>query len=325
MSSITAWPAGKAARNASPVSEWLAVAGLTGLAAAVLLSFAAGFASAADLGGSLKDGPAAAPVFMQPAAGPCYFRADAGYSMANRPTVKWPVRSDTQILDAAGNQVGYTSTFITDDVSNGKLDNTWLGEFGYGCSFGGSRGFRLEMMGGAHGKRNYVGEPGNYTHTIIRPAGGTTTPYIDDPMHFSIKTYTLMVNAYKDFGNFAGFIPYVGVGIGLAYNQMSDVYFTGNPFLTNTIYGDNDLSLAWSAMAGVGYQLNNRAIIDVGYRYLDTGRISSAKHDNGQSPGFVNPRVNVDDYSAHEIKVGLRYHYGCDTCSSDPMAFQPMK
>ena len=60
-------------------------------------------------------------------------------------------------------------------------------------------------------------------------------------------------------------------------------------------------------MAGVGYQISDRAIIDVGYRYIDLGKISSQRSDSG---GFVNPAVHFDDLTAHEIKVGLRYSFG---------------
>ena len=131
-----------------------------------------------------------------------------------------------------------------------------------------------------------------------------------------------MLNAYKDFGNFRGFVPYVGAGIGVAYNRMSDVSFTGNPNLTNVIHGNNDLSLAWALMAGVGYQVSDRAIIDIGYRYIDMGSISSQRSDSG---GFVDPAVKLGDLTAHEFKVGLRYYFGGgNDCCSAP-AYAPMK
>jgi len=129
-----------------------------------------------------------------------------------------------------------------------------------------------------------------------------------------------MLHAYKDFGNFGGFIPYVGAGIGAAYHQLGDVSFTGNPNLVNRIRGDNDLSFAWSLMAGVGYQISDKAILDVGYRYNDLGRISSQRSD---SAGFVNPQINFDDLTAHEVKVGLRYHFGGDCCAAP--VHMPMK
>lgn len=194
-----------------------------------------------------------------------------------------------------------------DKVSKTNSEDGWFGEGGLGCSFGGSRGVRFEAMLGYRGSRKIDGEPQIYDPGP--PVGGPVVPGvpIDDPLHTSITTTTLMLNAYKDFGNFGGFIPYVGAGIGVAYHQMDDVYFTGNPNLLNRIKGDNDIAFAWSLMAGVGYQISDKAILDVGYRYIDLGKISSQRSD---SAGFVNPAVKIDDITAHEVKVGLRYHFG---------------
>ena len=279
-------------------------------------------ADAADLGGSIKDGYVA-PMPVSAPASPCYVRGDLGYSWSNSPTIKWPVHKDvvTRDYDVWGNlvEISRTSTYLTDAVQGASLDNTWMAEAGVGCSFGGSRGWRIEGMLGYHGKRDLTGTPATYTVTYVDPVPPPPPDTYNDPLHSSIKTYTAMMNVYKDFGNFGGFIPYVGAGIGVAYNMMDEVYFTGNPFLVNRIHGKNDISFAWALMAGVGYQISNRAILDFGYRYIDMGSASSERHDNA---GFINPRVTVDDITAHELKVGLRYHFGGLDCCATPIAMK---
>jgi opacity protein-like surface antigen len=174
----------------------------------------------------------------------------------------------------------------------------------------GHAGVRVEAVLGYRGNRKIDGEPGNFTVTNPGPVVVNNGGAID-PLHTSLTTYTMMINGYKDLGNFGGFVPYVGAGIGAAYHKLDDVYFTGNANLTNRIRGDNDLAFAWSLMAGVGYQISDRAILDVGYRYIDLGTISSQRSDSG---GFVNPAVKIDDLTAHEVKVGLRYHFGGGDC-----------
>ncbi|MGD9830418.1 MAG: outer membrane protein, partial [Hyphomicrobiaceae bacterium] len=138
-----------------------------------------------------------------------------------------------------------------------------------------------------------------------------------DPMHANIESYTMMVNAYFDLGTWGRITPYVGAGIGMAYNRVDKVYFTNNPALTGIISGDSDLSFAWSLMAGLSFRLTERAILDVGYRYMDLGRAASGRAD--VTGTFVNPRAYFDDLGSHEVKVGLRYHFGGgNACCSAP-------
>jgi len=305
-------------------------AGLASAAFAVA-SIAALPAGAADLGpyaqGSVKDGYVPLPrVMASQGAGPCYFRADVGYSWSRDPSATWPVNNVTREWDRdpsadgatdpddplyTGNLISESYTFAGSNVSNASLDNTWLGEVGAGCGSG-SRGLRAEVMLGFRGKRDFEGEPHNFMVTNVYPVDPVyEEPVESDPMHTSLKTYTLMLNVYKDLGQFGRFVPYVGAGIGAAYHQLDNIYFTGNPNLTNQIHGNNDLAFAWSLMAGVGIQLSDRAILDVGYRYIDTGSISSQRSDTAFN---VNPAVKFDDLTAHEIKVGLRYHFGSSGC-----------
>ncbi len=278
---------------------------------------------AADLRGSIKDYgyTAPMPVVSHAAAGPCYVRADVGGVIASDPNGSWPVYNE--VFTGDGNNNGIIDQGEVDYVPAGRsirgesLDGTWLAEVGAGCGSG-SQGFRGEITFGFRGKQDYTGEPHIYNGTLIGDPVGTTPPDIDDPIHTSLQTHTVMLNAYYDFGVIYGVVPYIGAGIGAAYHQVDEVYFTQNPNLTNRISGNEDVSLAWSLMAGFGYQISDRAILDVGYRYIDLGEARSGRVDNA---GFVNPPLRFDDISAHEIKVGLRYHFGGD---SRPTYF-PMK
>jgi len=254
----------------------------TVFAAAACLS-APAFADGMPYRGSVKDAPI--PV----SAGPCYFRADVGYSWSNDPDVRWTVTDPNTFL------------FVTDNVTGVSVDNTWFGEVGLGCGSG-PRGIRGELMYGYHGKRDISGPPGPWN---------PGPPVTGDPIHTSVATHTLMFNAYYDLGKWMDrFVPYVGAGVGVAFNRTDDVYFTGNPALINRIEGDDRWSLAWSLMAGVGWQVTDRVTLDLGYRYLDMGKAESGHIDTA---GFWNPKVRLDDLTAHEIKFGLRFAFGGGT------------
>lgn len=233
------------------------------------------FAAPAHAAGLLPPEPE--PVYVAPSAAfNCYVRADVGYS--------W---------DIDGFDGDYNGATTGNDIDDGYFLET-----GIGCGNPSLRGFRAEVVFGYRDERDIVAVP-------------PQPPVPNDPLFTDVETYTLMANFYYDFGNFSGFIPYVGAGIGFAYHQMGDVVCAPevpgfcNPAAVQA--GDEDLHFAWSLMAGVGYEVSDRVIVDVGYRYIDLGDVSSERAD---SFFFVNPFFNVDDLRNHEIKAGVRYRFG---------------
>jgi opacity protein-like surface antigen len=247
-----------------------------GLAAAALataggLSVSGAFADEYR-GGSFKDTPV---VMTSPHR--CYFRGDVGYSWSRDP--------DTRFTQTAA------SIFQTESAS-ASFDNTWLVGGGFGCGST-SRGIRGELMVDWRGDRDLTG-------TLALPSGANFST--------SVKSLTVMFNGYYDLGNVGGFVPYVGAGVGAAHNDVGRVTFTGDPGLANPLNGDDKWSLAWSLMAGVGYQISDRITLDIGYRYIDLGKVQSSRVD---STGYsLNPHFRLDDLTAHEFKVGLRFAFG---------------
>jgi opacity protein-like surface antigen len=280
-----------------------------GFAAAALAAAALAMpAAAADLNGgwgrgSIKDDYMAPAV----AVSPCYFRADVGYSASTAPGMRW----------AAWNP----PALYNERVTNTSMADTATGGVGAGCGSG-SRGFRYEFMLGYHGQRAISGTTAPFRWDPADPLSVAASSKITS----SITTYTGMVNGYFDLGNFRGFVPYFGIGVGLAYHQM-DEYLISHPQAPANVpwkvHGDNDLTLAWNVMAGVGYQISDRAILDLGYRYIDFGRAATARHDVF-AQGTLS-RLTVDEMGAHEFKVGLRYHLGGGGNGCCGPAHVPMK
>lgn len=184
---------------------------------------------------------------------------------------------------------GYSFNDAPDGNFNGPttretIDDSYLLETGVGC---GTNGFRGELLLSYREERDI---------TVIPPIDDTFT---------DVHTYSFMANFFYDFANYSGFVPYVGAGIGFAYHVMSDVYDDINPQVA--LAGDEDLVFTWALMAGVGYNVSENVVIDVGYRYIDLGGVSSERADTAF---FVNPFLNLDDLTAHEIKAGIRYRFG---------------
>jgi opacity protein-like surface antigen len=241
-----------------------------------------GYYPRGSAGGSIKDsGPAYVPEMRS--ANPCYVRADVGYGWSGTPKLRrsaW----DTQDPADATDDVYLGNKFTLPKAGDGMVT-----DLGIGCGRG-DRGFRGEIVMGLRGTRDISGT--GVDHVALE--GG-------------VRSHTGMVNAYYDFGSFGGFIPYVGAGLGVSYNVLDDVRQNDG----GRIDGGKNLSLAWSVMAGVGYKVSERMTLDFGYRYIDMGSVESGGviHCPCGSDAVTN-KLRVNDLTAHELKVGIRFHPG---------------
>jgi len=120
---------------------------------------------------------------------------------------------------------------------------------------------------------------------------------------YEIRSTVGLLNVYYDIGKYGGFTPYVGAGVGFAYNRMSDSEVVSSGFKTG---GSSQTSVAWALMAGASYDLTDQWAIDGGYRYINFGDASTTV--NG-SDGSIVPEIESKSMAAHEIRVGLRYNF----------------
>lgn len=145
------------------------------------------------------------------------------------------------------------------------------------------------------------------------------------------STWTAMANVYADLGTLAGFTPYVGAGLGVAYTQQSttlgdrtcitsqSMSGAGAIQVTDTFlcdgqtsfgapavnypgsgFKENHFNLAYSLAAGVSYQMTTNASIDLGYEYSSIPNIEYAVL------GDAGPEIRKG-IDHHRVKIGLRY------------------
>jgi opacity protein-like surface antigen len=122
------------------------------------------------------------------------------------------------------------------------------------------------------------------------------------------KSGLFLANAYVDFGNWLGFTPYVGAGVGAALWQTSAIrdnsLFPGaTRGFANAASGAN---LAWDLTAGVAYHLLPNLLIDVSYRYVNMGSFKTGALVCGSLPDchFGSQSLNV---ASNDLRVGLRW------------------
>ncbi|MBR7651991.1 outer membrane protein [Brucella oryzae] len=114
-----------------------------------------------------------------------------------------------------------------------------------------------------------------------------------DDYDVEVRSWDMMANAYVDLGNYYGFTPYLGAGLGFANVRYS----------IDTAYGDykldDDYRLAWALMAGVGIDVASNIKLDIGYRY---GVIEGA--DIASMAGIT---LSDKDIRSHQLRAGVRF------------------
>ncbi|MCR5563900.1 MAG: outer membrane beta-barrel protein [Desulfovibrio sp.] len=112
---------------------------------------------------------------------------------------------------------------------------------------------------------------------------------------------TLFANLFWDFHNSTAFTPYVGGGLGMAFNYTGyDIKVGGNRYSAD----DRSTNFAWNVGAGVAYSFNENFAIDASYRFVGLGYNEvSTTGNNGQKYEIGNQPYN------NEFAVGLRYSF----------------
>jgi len=123
-----------------------------------------------------------------------------------------------------------------------------------------------------------------------------------------MSALSILANAYIDLGNFNGFTPYVGAGIGGTRIKWGDLTNTIDPGFYqsgSTVHsGSASWRFTWALMAGLSYDLTQSLKLDAGYRFrrIEGGEMFGATKDIGR--GFDR------SFDIHDVRVGLRYQFG---------------
>jgi opacity protein-like surface antigen len=133
-----------------------------------------------------------------------------------------------------------------------------------------------------------------------------------------VRSWAALANFYVDLGTFCTLgclTPYLGAGFGFASHTVSG--FTDVSAGVGSLGGyaatTTRTSFAWALMAGVGYKVNDRLTLELGYRYLNLGDLPMlALRDPATGlPPASNDAVRARNLTAHEIRVGMRWSLNC--------------
>jgi opacity protein-like surface antigen len=235
---------------------------------AAVTIFLGSAAYAADMGP-----PPYLPPAPIPEQSPWYLRGDVGLGLES---------ASLQFLQNPLN----TTNFAFDHSS---LANTPF--IGGGIGFEANNWLRFESTA-EYRFKTAINALGQYT------SGGTT---FSETYQGYLTSLVFLENAYVDLGTWAYLTPFVGAGVGGAYNTVSD--FAESGFTSGTGPTANKWNLAWAGYAGVAYNVTNNFKVELTYRYLSFGSVT----DTIDCIGGCNPNsYKWNNLTSQDFMIGFR-------------------
>ncbi len=234
----------------------------------------------------------------------------------------WYIRGDlaaTRILHATSSNPTFDTTDPASIPTAPTISFNSSSDLGYTASLGAgyqfNKWFRADAVFDFHEPvaSNYSGAPKSCPGSYTENAAGTYVLGQEGCIpHYgaNLQTYDVLFNGYIDLGTWYNVTPYVGAGVGLAFGHYSasSNYFQSNgvPY-HNTItyppsgevfYEDFDSSksgtyynVAFALMAGIAIDVFDHTKLDIGYRYLNLGKIGGS----------------TTSLYEQQVRAGLRY------------------
>lgn len=260
------------------------------LAGTAILGLSA-VAQAADMGGPFRAPTVVQPLTESAGAGGWYLRGDVGIGINqvpkfsstgtagidSNPAASWLARDigDTPFIGAG---VGYQFT----DYLRGDLT----------AEYRASTRFRANAR-------------------YPRTATDVAYPYYDG----DVASTVVLANAYADLGNYYGLTPFIGAGVGAAYNKTSDIYqHTSFPaygtYADGVLPGEGKWNFAWALHTGVSWDVNPRLKLEMGYSYKNLGSVKSGElrcNDNPNVNTRCNEKLTLKNLASNDLHIGMRW------------------
>jgi opacity protein-like surface antigen len=181
--------------------------------------------------------------------------------------------------------------------------------FGIGIGYQHSDHLRFDVTGEYRGKSDFSALD-QFTNTTPDPDQTQTNHYTGKK-----SEWLFLANGYYDFTPWKNITPYVGAGIGMSYNTISD-------FVDNNVIGGaqgwaptgSKWSFAWALHAGASMKVTDNLSLDLGYSFVSLGDAQTGAFQNSD-PAF-GCTVGVDcvpmtfkSLYSHDFKLGLRWAF----------------
>ncbi len=262
---------------------------------------AAGSVYAADL-------PAPPPLEAMPVEpvdfGGWYLRGDVGVGIASKPEIR-------SSFDAGA------------IVPNPRFDQEHLGDaafVGGGIGYQFNHWFRADLTG------EYRTSQDIKATESYDAAGQFAGLRGFDAYTGSVQSSVFLANAYFDIGTWYGITPFIGAGVGGAYNRIFGLTDYGQGGFNEGVgfaHESDKFNLAYAAHAGVSYAVSPNLKLELAYRYLNMGDATSNQIicQNGAGSGCPH-EVQKYKLESQDIKLGMRWMF-TDVAPIEPVVYAP--
>lgn len=219
----------------------------------------------------------------------------------------WYLRGDVGVSRYEGGKFSSAAapnaTFFGEDFGSGAFAGA-----GIGYQF--SRWFRADVTGEY---RFSTGFKVNDRDAFSDAFGNNIISHEKSKGGYSAAVF--LANGYFDLGTWYGITPFVGAGVGYAFNRLSgwetetaNIY--ANPTFPvgvsgGTIRDRNKGDFAWALHAGLAYDVASNLKLELAYRYLNLGSVQTGVIDC--YCGQPLQGLKAKNLESHDIKLGMRW------------------
>jgi opacity protein-like surface antigen len=240
-----------------------------------------------------------------------YLRGDVGGA----------INANTPSVGISPNPLAGLASTATNNFYNPTISASGFGDIGFGYQV--NSWFRADVTGEYRG---------GATFQTLEVLNDQPNQY-SDFYRANLSSYIAMVNGYVDLGTWYGVTPYVGAGVGVAYNMVSGMTDNGIASIAGSAspaggyFSDgNKTDFAWALMAGLSFNVTQNLKLDVGYRYLDYGKFTSGGSNCLSGNGFSVASCGGSGYAissrntlaTNDFRIGLRWMIGEEPAYAPP-------
>jgi len=218
-----------------------------------------------------------------------YLRGDVGITSQHATNISNPLDTTLNVTGPsyAGTGLSGAGTW---DVGVGYAFNSWLrgditAEYRNAASLKGSVYGQFSAFGGA------FSDVDNYSANL--------------------SSLVFLANAYIDLGTWDCLTPFIGFGIGGAYNTFADltdigIFTSGNGVGTNA----SQLNFAWALHAGVAYNVTRNVTIELAYTYMNLGNAVTGLTNSFDGVTVVNHSgFTFNNITSNDVRLGVRWQF----------------